>query len=857
MPNPRLFLIDGSGLCYRAYYAISGLATSAGQPTGAVFGFINILNKLLKKDPEYLACCFDVSKDTHRKKIYKDYKINRPSAPEEMISQIGLIKEALSAYHIPALEAQGYEADDLIASVCAKAKANGLDVLIISSDKDLLQLVEPGVSVFDPKKDKEGFVYTEEEVKARFGVGPKSLIDIFALTGDPTDNIPGVKGIGEKTALGLIKEFSGIHNLIEQADKIKSNSLRQAVKDNLENIRLSYELFQLKKDLEIDFNPGEFRRAQPDYARLYDLFKRLEFNRLLKGLPEFGEGDDSSLREDFEPGVESLDNADNNKRAEILDSIRKAGELFFVLDEDKAYFYLREKVYSVSMEDKNFQGLLIAPGVRKVGHNLKEAKAVFLKRGIDVQGMFFDVMLAGYLLEPGLAGFSLSELAFKYLDKRYLEDKLSAPGRLGLIVRLFPVLKEKLKENGLDGLFYELEMPLSDVLARMERNGVKIDTPALSILSRQMEEELISLRSRIYGLNSGSEFNLNSPRQLADALFNRLKLPVVKKTKTGPSTDEEVLRKLAKVHQLPALVLEYRRINKLKSTYVDALPDLIDPLTKRIHASFDQTGTETGRLSSNNPNLQNIPSRKDAAGFIRRAFIAESGSFLISADYSQIELRVLAHFSEDPALISAFSRDMDVHKHTAGLIFQVEEGLVTSEMRDTAKRINFGIIYGMSSFGLSKDLGIPPAQAQAFIDSYFLRYPGVKGFIDNQIKACREAGYARTLLGRRRSLPGINSRDNGLRSFAERQAINSPLQGSAADLIKLAMLNIDRKLKQNNLKSLMVMQIHDELVFEAPEDEVGGMGRLVKEEMEGVYKLLAPLKVNVKAGRNWQDMEAV
>ena len=340
-------------------------------------------------------------------------------------------------------------------------------------------------------------------------------------------------------------------------------------------------------------------------------------------------------------------------------------------------------------------------------------------------------------------------------------------------------------------------------------------------------------------------------------LFNRLKLPVVKKTKTGPSTDEEVLRKLAKSHPLPALVLEYRQTNKLKNTYVDALPDLIDPLTKRIHASFDQTGTETGRLSSNNPNLQNIPSRKDAAGFIRRAFIAESGRSLISADYSQIELRVLAHFSEDPALIAAFNRDRDVHKHTAGLIFQVEEGEVTSEMRDTAKRINFGIIYGMSSFGLSKDLGIPPAQAQEFIDSYFLRYPRVKDFIDSQIKSVRESGYARTLLGRRRSLPGINSRDNGPRSFAERQAVNSPLQGTAADLIKLAMLNIDRKLKQRNLKSIMVMQIHDELVFEAPADEITVMGRLIKEEMEGVYKLLVPLKVNVKAGRNWQDMEAV
>ena len=878
MPNPRLFLIDGSGLCYRAYYAIAGLATSTGQPTGAVFGFINILNKLLKKAPEYLACCFDVSKDTHRKKIYKDYKINRPSAPEEMLSQMGLIKEALSAYHIPALEAEGYEADDLIASVCAKAKASGLDVVIISSDKDLLQLVEDGVSVFDPKKDKEGFIYTEEEVKARFGVSPKSLLDIFALTGDPTDNIPGVQGIGEKTALSLIKEFSCVDNLIQQADKIKSNSLRQTVKDNVENIRLSYELFQLKNDLDIDFNLQEAKRGEPDYERLYNLFKRLEFNSLLKGLPEFGGGDDSSLRADFDFGLESLENTGNNKLGEpIFDLIRRNGELLFVLDADKAYFYLGakesiertenrqkviaegdflgERVYCLSIEDKGFQGLLMEPGIRKISHNLKKAKAVFLRRDIDVQGMFFDVMLAGYLLEPGLAEFTLSELAFRHLGKRYLENQLSAPGRLGLIVRLFPLLQEKLKESGQEELFYGLEMPLAEVLARMEHNGVKIDIPALAALSRKMEDSLISLRGRIYGLNPGGEFNLNSPRQMAEALFNQLKLPVVKKTKTGPSTDEEVLRKLAKSHPLPALVLEYRQTNKLKNTYVDALPDLIDPLTKRIHAVFEQTGTETGRLSSNNPNLQNIPARSDAAGFIRRAFIAESGRSLISADYSQIELRVLAHFSEDPALIAAFNRDRDVHKHTAGLIFQVEEGEVTSEMRDTAKRINFGIIYGMSSFGLSKDLGIPPAQAQEFIDSYFLRYPRVKDFIDSQIKSVRESGYARTLLGRRRSLPGINSRDNGPRSFAERQAVNSPLQGTAADLIKLAMLNIDRKLKQRNLKSIMVMQIHDELVFEAPADEITVMGRLIKEEMEGVYKLLVPLKVNVKAGRNWQDME--
>ncbi len=850
MASSTLYLIDASGFCYRAYYALPSLVTSYGQPTGAVYGFINILNKILKDKPEYVACCFDVSRETFRQKKYAAYKMQRPQTPVELASQMQLIRQVVSAYNIAVLELAGYEADDVIASFAQKAKEKQLEVVVISSDKDILQLVDERVKVLDPKKDNEGFLYDKEKVKARYGVSPERLLDIFSLAGDAVDNIPGVRGVGEKTAGALIQEFGSVEHLIENVERVKSENVRQAIKDTRDTIRLNYELLRLVRDLDITLDLNTLAYKEPDYDGLFLLFKKLEFNSLLKKLPVHTPHNTQRAQK-----AQPLEGS--REKEKVLSLLRDAKELLFVLSEDRVYFSLNQSLYSVTIEDTELQNVLADPGVRKISHNLKEAEYRLLRIKSAFSGMYFDTMLAAYLLAPSLPDFSVKELAFTYLEKRYSQDVLAPEDSLAAVSELFPILEKKLKGQGLDKLLYELELPLASVLASMRAYGVKIDASKLGVLSQELEKRLILLRKEIYSLNSGDEFNLNSPKQLSDVLFKKLKLPVVKKTKTGLSTDEEVLRKLSTEHELPKLILEYRSFSKLKNTYVDALPALVDERTQRIHATFDQVGTETGRLSSNNPNLQNIPAKGEIASLIRKAFVAERGAYLISADYSQIELRFLADFSGDENLIAAFKEDIDVHRYTAGLIFGVPEGMVSDEMRDSAKRINFGIIYGMSSFGLSKDLGISPQEAQAFIDSYFSRYPKVKTFIEYQIESARKLGYVKTLLGRRRYLPEIGNKNNAIRSFAERQAINSPIQGSAADLIKLAMVHIHAHLKEEKLKSKIIMQIHDELVFEVPENEGEGLIEVVRDKMENAYTLEVPIKVNIKKGMNWQDMEPV
>lgn len=850
MPNPKLYLIDGSGLCYRAYYALIDLTTSYGQPTGAVFGFISILNKILKESPEYIVCCFDVSRETFRQKKYKEYKIQRPEAPQGLSAQMDLIKEALSAYNISASELAGYEADDLIASFAKLAGKNSWDTMIVSSDKDLLQLVDERVKVFEPKKE---MLYDERAVETKYGLEPKKLIDVFSLMGDASDNIPGVKGVGEKTATALIKEFGGVDNMLDNLAKIKSASLREALSKNIETIRLSHELFKLDSDIPLEFEPEKLKRKDPDYEKLFSLFKKLEFNSLVKALPPAVGKENNTV-------PQALAIEDGLRKAEILKQVKDSPEgLVFVIakEEFKAYFSGGDGFYSLSLDDRDLSELIRDPKIKKTGHNLKDAGIFLLKNGIELGGLHFDTMLAAYLLEPSLHSFDLAELAYRYLGLRYQPTGMSPEQILDVIVKISPVLKEAIRKNSLNDLLYNLEMPLIDVLSDMQRNGVKIDSRALELLSGELQERLTRLVQEIYALNSGQEFNINSPKQLASVLFERLKLPPVKKTKTGFSTDEEVLRRLSKKHGLPLLLLEYRQLTKLKNTYIDSLPSLVDPASGRIHAVFDQVGTETGRLSSNNPNLQNIPARGEIARDIRKAFIAEENNLLISADYSQVELRVLAHFCADEALVSAFNQDRDIHRFTAGLIFGLEEDSVTDEMRETAKRINFGIVYGMGSFGLAKDLEIPVSQAQDFIDNYFLRYPGVNRFIARQIALAKDSGFVTTILGRRRYLPEINNKNTSLRGFAERQAVNSPIQGSAADLIKLSMVNIHRALSGMKLKARLIMQIHDELVFEAPGLELKAVSALVKDSMENVYKLNVPLKVNMKKGRNWQEMEDI
>lgn len=854
MSIQKIYLIDCSGLCYRAFYALPHFTTSHGQPTGAVLGFTNILNKILKDNPDYIACCFDVSRETFRQKKYKEYKSQRSAMPDELKSQMALIKEVVCAYNIVIAELDGYEADDLLASFAKKAKENSFEVFIVSSDKDILQLVDEKIKVFDPRKDKEGLLYTTGQVRRAYGLEPQQLPDFFALTGDAADNIPGVKGVGEKTARTLLEEFGSVENMIKNISQIKSEGLRQAIQNNTDVIRLNYDLLKLRDELGIDFDLDKLSRKEPDHDRLWTLFKQLEFNSLLKKLPV-------NVKKEVKNKISASPLEDNiTLKEKVLSSVGPENEFYFFLGEDttgRIYLSLGGDFYSLAASDAQLQTTLQEPAIKKISQNLKEVKLSLLKDGINLQGLYFDTMLAAYLVDSSLPEYGLPELAFRYLEEKYPAHTLGPEESLGILIRLEPILKEKLKEYGQGKLFYELEMPLVEVMASMTLAGVKIDTKALTGLSSDLERRLIDLRGRIYALNSGGEFNLNSPKQLQDVLFGRLKLPVIKRNKTGPSTDEEVLRKLSREHKLPLLILEYRQLSKLKNTYVDSLPALINSQTNRIHATFDQAGTETGRISSHNPNLQNIPAKGDIAGLIRRSFIAEKGNSLISADYSQIELRVLAHFSEDEALATAFKNGLDIHRHTASLIFQVAEDAVSLEMRDTAKRINFGIVYGMSSFGLARDLEIAPLEAQNFIDSYFLRYPGVKDFIEKQIKQVRISGYVQTLLGRRRYLPGIGSKNNALMSFAERQAVNSPIQGSAADLIKLAMVDLYRALKEKKLRSKLIMQIHDELVFEVINDEAPAMINLLRDKMENVYPLSVPIKVNIKKGINWLEMEPV
>ncbi|MDD4900302.1 MAG: DNA polymerase I [Candidatus Omnitrophica bacterium] len=845
MKEKRVYLIDATAFCYRAFFAVSGLSTSFGQPTNAIFGFVNMLNKILKEhDPQYLAACFDVSRETFRQKKYAEYKIQRPPMPEGLQGQFPLIKKIIAAYGIEILEKEGFEADDVIATLSKQAEEKGLAVTIISSDKDMLQLVNKNTKVFSPYKN-EGTFYDEKKILERFGISAGQIPDILALMGDDVDNIPGAKGIGEKTAVELVKEFGSAENLLDNVAKIKQERLKKIVQENAQNIKLSKELAILDKDAGVALDLEKIKIGTPDYQELFSLFKYLEFKSFLKTLP---------LEEKpvEQAAVEKIEDKD------LKEAFGKTGELFlFGVSENDLVFCAEEKIFRFNKLGAGIKQALADTKLKKIGHDLKKAKVSLAKSDLALAGAYFDTMIAAYLINPSAGGFTLADLAWNYLKEGVKEETLG-PGRaIDLIIRLRPKLEEELREKELLKLFFDLEMPLSEVLAEIEINGIKLDLKLLKELSIELDKRLKELISRIYTI-SGSEFNINSPKQLREILFEKLKLPVAKRSKTGPSTDEEVLRKLAVKHALPGLILEYRQLMKLKTTYVDTLPDLVDKDTGRIHASFNQTTTETGRLSSTNPNLQNIPIKTEIGSKIRAAIIvSETNNFLLSFDYSQIELRILAHLSGDQTLLASFKQDKDVHKFTASLIYGIEENDVNEAMREVAKRINFGIVYGLSAYGLSRDLNIPVDEAQGFIDAYFSRYAGVKTYIDEQIKRVEDSGYATTILGRRRYLPEIKNRNMAIRQLAQRQAVNTPIQGSASDLIKLAMVDIQREIKNKQLKTKMLIQIHDELVFEIPQEELQVTSALVKERMENVLKLDVPIRVSIKKGKNWLNMEEV
>lgn len=846
MPKDRLYLVDATAFCYRAFYALKGLSTSFGQPTGAIYGFVRILNRILKeKNPKYLAVCFDVSRDTFRQKMFAGYKVHRPPMPEGLSSQIPLIKDIVRAWGIRIFEKEGFEADDIIASLASCAKDKGIGVTIVSSDKDMLQLVDEDTVVFSPYKDA-GTTYDRKKVFERFGVEPARIVDIIALMGDETDNIPGAAGIGEKTAVELINNFGSLDDLLDKLDEVKPQRLKNTLRQNIENIKMSRDLALLKADACLEPDLEKLKASAPDSKELSRLFRRLEFKSLVEELS--GEAEQEAVEEEL-PVIED---------SRIKDRIKPEEELIlYGRDAPDMVFYAKGSgMFSLPAFGPDIKALLSERKVKKTGHDLKKIKVSLARRGINLDGLHFDTMIAAYLLNPSKPEYTPADLSWDYLSTA-VGNNLSSRRAVDIIRQLKPVLEAELKDKSLFSLFTDVEMPLVEVLAHMELDGITLDVPCLKRLSEDLEKRLIGLIEEIYRA-CDCQFNLNSPKQLREVLFDRLKLPVIKRGKTGPSTDEEVLKTLAETHRLPALLLEYRQITKLKSTYIDTLPGMVDPATGRIHASFNQAATETGRLSSSNPNLQNIPVKTDIGRSIRRAIIPSSkDNCILSCDYSQIELRILAHMSDDEDLIAAFNQGQDIHKITSSLIYGIPEKDVDEAMRESAKRVNFGIVYGLTAYGLSRDLGIAVDEAQVFIDAYMQRYPGVRDYILNQVKRAKEDGFVTTILGRRRYIPEINSKNQAMRQLAERQAVNTPIQGSASDLIKLAMVRIHNLIMDKGYGSRMVIQIHDELVFDVPGREADEFTPLVKDSMENVLTLKVPVKVAVKRGKNWMEMEEV
>lgn len=884
MPKrPTLFLIDGSSYIYRAFFALPHLSNSSGMPTNAVYGFTSMLLKVINYyQPDYLAIVFDTPAPTFRHEVYQAYKANRPEMPDSLVPQIPYIKAVVEGFNIPALEKEGFEADDLIGTIAKTAEKKGMEVIIVTGDKDLLQLVNTHITVLDTMKDKR---FDIKGVIERFGVEPEKATDFLGLVGDSSDNVPGVPGIGEKTALKLIKEYGDIATLLKNLEKVSPNKVRENLSKFGDQALLSKQLVTLDTKVPLEYKIEDFKVSDPHQERLREIFKELEFTKFLKDLastqtPSHAHYHLITSEEEFEKMLSHLRKTKEcalNLITSSPDLMRaKPVGLCLAYNADQNFYLpLAKKKKSLSAEwvFKQIKPLLEDEGVKKFGHNSKRELITFKRCGIELKGIDCDTMIASYLMNPSRHSHSLEDIALELFDHKLTTYKelvgsgkkeLSfdlvdshqamtyACDRSNLIIKATKHLLPKLSQEGFDQLFYQVELPLLEVLATMEMNGVKINTERLKTISQEFEGILNISTEKIYQM-AGEEFNINSPQQLGKILFERLKLPGAKKTKTGYSTDIGVLTKLAKINPLPAEILGYRSISKLKSTYVDALPSLVNPDTGRIHTSYNQTVTATGRLSSSNPNLQNIPIRSVEGRRIREAFIAESGCSILSADYSQIELRILAHLSQDQRLVEAFKCKEDIHTRTAAEMFGLLPGVVTDQMRREAKVINFGIVYGMSSYGLAKELGISPKAAGAFIDNYFQKYQGVKTYIDGALEEAKKKGYVTTLMKRRRYLPEINSKNMAARQFAERTAINAPIQGTASDLIKVAMIAIAKRIRHKGLKTKMIIQVHDELVFEVPDKELEVVQQMVKEEMESVVKLIVPLEVEAHWGKNWNE----
>jgi DNA polymerase-1 len=885
--KPSLYLIDGHSYIYRAYYAIRGLSNSKGFPTNAIYGFTNMLLKIVKdKKPDYVAIAFDSPVPTERHRLFEAYKAQRPKAPNELVGQIPYIKKIVNAFRIPVLEMEGYEADDILATIARRGEKEGFDVTIVTGDKDIFQIVGPNIRTYDTMKDR---VYEEKDVMEKLGVGPDKVVEVMGLMGDAIDNIPGVPGIGEKTAVELIKEFGSIENLLKNLENIKKPKLKEAIKENTELARLSHKLATIHADLPVEVDFKDFSLEEPDNETLLGLIKELEFTSLLKRLTPHAVLE----KEDYRTVTTEKD------FLALLEEVRGAGEFSIDIETtgkdpmvagavgislsikpNSAYYIPIGHVYldSPLQLDREFVLKRLSPiledeGMKKIGQNIKYEVVILKNHGINLMGIAFDTMIASYLLNPIKPAHNLENIALDYLGYKILTYKeVVGKGKkqigfeevpvdiatkyscedADITLRLKGILSPLIEDKGLKTLFYDVEMPLLKVLAEIEMNGFKIDKKLFQEMSKKLEGQLNTIIERVYFL-AGEEFNINSPKQLSEILFKKLGLKPTKRTKTGYSTNVEVLEELSLQHELPREILEYRNLFKIKSTYLDTLPDLVNPKTGRIHTSLNQTVTATGRLSSSEPNLQNIPIRGELGKRIREAFIAEEGNLLLSADYSQIELRILAHLAQDQILIDAFKRGEDIHTRTATELFGLSPDMITPDMRRQAKTVNFGIIYGMSSYGLSVELGILPGQAKEIIDRYFETHRGVKDFIERNLEEAKKKGYVTTILCRQRPIPELMNQNSNVVQLGERLAINTPIQGSAADLIKLAMVNISKRFKRTGSLAKMILQIHDELVFEVPEEEIDKIKNVVKEEMEGVIEFSVPIKVDIGVGKNWAE----
>jgi len=919
---PKLVLIDGHALAYRAYHALPpDLATSRGELTNAVYGFTSmLLNVLRDEKPDYIVVTFDVGR-TFRHEEFPEYKANRLHMADDLARQIERIKDVVRAFNIPIVEAPGYEADDVIGTLALKASEDGLQTLIVTGDTDTFQLIGADVRVLTSKgRFAETMIYDQNEIRARYGLTPAQLIDFKALKGDPADNIPKVPGVGDKTAEQLLQQFNTVEGILEHLDEIKSPKLRAALAAHRDQILQNKRLVTIDSNVPIEVNWNDCRMQDYNPDRVAALFRELEFRSLMNRLPDRpgpelpGRPAQLSLFGEAEPALKEMEPVEKLGKYETVNTPARLARLAqqlaqasaIVVDvETTAVDPMLADLVGLALTATEGEGVYIPVGHRtddrqlplqavieqigpvlrdphipKITHNGKYDLTVLLRHGFDMAGDMFDTMVAAWLLEPGRQSFKLKDLAWAKLavDMTPITELIGtgkeqitmaqvpvaqvapyAAADVDMTLRLARLQRTELETKGLAKLFHEVEMPLVQVLTEMEMTGVALDIAYLQQLSRELYERCNELERQIHDL-AGYPFNINSTQQLGSLLFEQLKLPPVKRTKTGFSTDAGVLETLRGKHPIIDLLLEYRHLTKLKSTYIDALPQLVNRTTGRVHTSYNQTGAITGRLSSSSPNLQNIPIRTEEGRRIRRAFIAAPGYILVAADYSQVELRILAHIAKDEGLLAAFRRGEDIHASTASTIFGVPLHEVTPNQRRVAKSINFGLSYGMSSFGLAQRTGLSQSEADQFVKTYFASYPGVKIYMDRIRRQATKQGYVETILGRRRYFPELHSSGHlheAARQSAEREAINMPIQGSAADIMKIAMIRLHRALAERKLGSRLILQVHDELVLEVPQAEKDTVIPIVREAMEGAFELAAPLKVDLKVGPNWEEMEAV